>query len=66
MLFSILLAATMSVCFESEAKAVCCPSACHVYSTPRWPVADDVLRGCYRGLGCDDEGRTVRNTCGCK
>ena len=50
------------VCFSSDVKALCCPSACAVKNSPKWEQANEVLRGCMRGLGCSDgesRGATV-------
>ena len=56
------------VCFASDVKALCCPSACAVKASPKWMQADQVLRSCMRGLGCSDsesKGATVFNRCNC-
>ncbi len=42
------------MCFSSDVKQLCCPSACGTKNSPKWTQANDVLRGCMRGLGCGD------------
>lgn len=57
---------TLSTCFASDVKAYCCPSACAVKKSSHWYQANEVLRGCMRGLGCSSvEGATVYMKCGC-
>ena len=56
------------VCFASDVKAYCCPAACTVKKGPKWYQADEVLRGCMKGLGCsvgDTKGATVGMRCQC-
>ncbi len=57
------------VCFTSDVKALCCPSACAVKSSPKWPDADKVLQSCMKSIGCTDsesKGRSVTMVCNCK
>jgi hypothetical protein len=55
------------MCFSSDVQALCCPSACAAKASPRWPEANDVLRGCMRGLGCRTgvDSATVGMRCNC-
>ena len=53
-------------CFQSDVRTYCCPVACHVKRSSKWYQADEVLRGCMRGLGCEGKGQTVGMTCHCK
>ncbi len=56
------------VCFASEVAKLCCPSACAVKNSPKWERANDVLRGCMKGIGCSDgesKGATVGMKCNC-
>ncbi len=57
------------LCFASDVKAYCCPSACAVKSSPHWDKADATLQSCMKSLGCSDsaaKGKTVSFTCTCK
>lgn len=56
------------LCFASDVKALCCPSACTTKNSPKWERANDILRACMRGLGCSDaesRGATVFMRCEC-
>ena len=54
------------MCFTSDVQRLCCPSACAVKDSPKWTQANDVLRGCARGIGCKDvEAWTVGMKCEC-
>jgi len=57
------------VCFASDVKSLCCPSACTVKSSPKWPQADAVLKACMRGIGCsagESKAATVFMRCECR
>jgi hypothetical protein len=56
------------MCFNSDVKKLCCPSACAVKNSPKWDEADTVLRACMRGIGCSDsesKSATVFMQCTC-
>ncbi len=55
------------MCFASDVKALCCPSACAAKNSPKWSQADDILRSCMRGLGCKSgiDSATVGMRCDC-
>ncbi len=54
------------VCFNADVKALCCPGACAVKSSPKWSRANEVLRSCARGLGCKNvDAWTVFMRCDC-
>ena len=56
------------LCFASDVKALCCPSACAVKNSPKWETADRVLRSCMAGIGCGDsesKSATVFERCNC-
>ena len=56
------------LCFSSDIKQYCCPSACATKNSPKWTQADQVLRGCMKGIGCSDgesKGATVGMKCNC-
>jgi hypothetical protein len=55
------------MCYASDIKALCCPSACAVRRSSRWEHANDVLRACMRGIGCGSESKsaTVGMRCDC-
>ena len=56
----------LSACFASDVRAYCCPAACATKKSTHWYRANDVLRGCMRGIGCDGaESATVFMRCGC-
>jgi hypothetical protein len=65
-ILALLFSITTATCFRSDVQATCCPAACAARQRPKWYQADDVLRGCMRGLGCKDETATVGMMCGCK
>lgn len=59
----------LSACFASDVAKLCCPSACAVKNSPKWERANDVLRGCMKGIGCSDsesKGETVGMRCDCQ
>jgi len=56
------------MCFSSDVKQLCCPSACATKNSPKWPQANDVLRACMKGIGCGDgesKNATVGMKCNC-
>ena len=55
-------------CPPWDVRAYCCPAACAVKKSPRWPEADRVLRSCAQVLGCsveDARDMSVAMTCEC-
>jgi hypothetical protein len=38
------------MCFASDVRKLCCPSACATKNSPKWPKANEVLRACMRGV----------------
>jgi len=68
LLLPLLLASTASAsCYQSDVKALCCSAACAAYNSTKWYRANDVLRGCMRGLGCESSsGATVGTKCECR
>lgn len=58
----------LAMCFTSDVRALCCPSACAVMQSPRWYEADRTLTACARSLGCHNgsSNMNVRFTCQCK
>jgi hypothetical protein len=57
------------MCFASDVKALCCPGACVAKIGPKWTQANEILRGCMKGLGCADgesKSATVFMKCDCK
>lgn len=54
-------------CFQSDVRAMCCPSACAVLRSPRWYDADRTLTACARSLGCynNDRKLNTRMVCSC-
>jgi hypothetical protein len=56
-------------CASWDIKENCCPAGCAAKKGSQWSKADDILRGCMRGLGCGDsdvKGATVFMKCDCK
>ena len=54
------------VCFASDIKQLCCPSACDVKRSTKWQRANEVLRSCAKGIGCkDSDNWTVGMRCDC-
>ncbi len=53
------------MCFTSEVREVCCPSACAVRAKHMPSDGDRVLRACLEGLGCSDKSATVGMLCNC-
>lgn len=56
------------MCFASDVRALCCPSACAAKNTPgKWTQADEMLRSCARSIGCKSvESWTVGMRCECR
>jgi len=57
------------MCFASDVKKLCCPSACATKDSPKWPKANEVLQACMRGIGCSDgdsKSATVFMRCECR
>jgi hypothetical protein len=57
------------VCFSADVQRLCCPAACAAKAGKDWTRADDILRGCMRGIGCGESttsGATTFMRCGCK
>ena len=60
---------TLAACMASDVRDVCCPGACAAKNGPNWTRADDILRGCMRGLGCEESdvrGTSVFMACDCR
>lgn len=60
--------APVPLCFQSDVKTLCCPSACATKASPKWERANEVLRACMKGIGCSDsesKGATVGMKCNC-
>lgn len=56
------------MCFSSDVQGICCPAACAAKNGKQWSKADEILRGCMRGIGCNDStvhGATVGMRCNC-
>lgn len=56
------------LCFSSDVQAMCCPAACAAKKGKQWHNADEILRGCMRGMGCSEssvDGATVFLRCDC-
>jgi len=53
------------LCFTSDVRAICCPSACAAKRGSKWYKADEILRACVNSLGCNDRGATVEGRCSC-
>lgn len=59
----------MPVCFSSDVKQLCCPSACTTKDSTKCTKANDVLRACMKGIGCSDsesKNATVEMRCSCE
>lgn len=56
------------VCFASDVQRVCCPGACAARDGKEWPRANEILRGCMRGIGCKSgvDSATVFMKCKCQ
>jgi hypothetical protein len=53
-------------CASWDIKASCCPAGCAAKNGSNWSKADEILRGCMRGMGCaenDAKGATVFLKC---
>ena len=56
----------LPMCFSSDVQKLCCPSACATKDSSKWDKANEVLRGCARGIGCKDvDSWTVGMKCNC-
>jgi hypothetical protein len=58
----------LAACTSWDIKENCCPAGCAAKKGSNWPKADDILRGCMRGLGCSEDevkGATVFMKCDC-
>ncbi len=56
-------------CTSFDVKDACCAAGCAAKKGSNWSKADDILRGCMRGLGCsesDAKSATVFMKCDCK
>lgn len=54
------------MCFSSDVKSICCPSACAAKKSSKWPQADEILQGCMHVLGCSvGKSDTVSMHCDC-
>ncbi|MDB4935216.1 MAG: hypothetical protein JWP87_2188 [Labilithrix sp.] len=59
----------LASCASWDVKENCCPAGCAAKKGTQWSKADDILRGCMRGLGCgesDVKSATVFMKCDCK
>jgi len=55
-------------CTPWDVKNTCCLAGCAAKRGSNWPKADEILRGCMRGLGCSEsevKGATVFMKCDC-
>jgi hypothetical protein len=60
--------AALAACASWDVKDACCPAGCAAKNGTLWPKADDILRGCMRGLGCNEadvKSATVFMKCDC-
>lgn len=58
----------LAACASWDVRAACCPAGCAAKNGTMWPKADEILRGCMRGLGCNEgevKGATVFMKCDC-
>lgn len=58
----------LAACASWDVKEACCPAGCAAKNGRMWSKADEILRGCMRGLGCGDsevKGATVFMKCDC-
>lgn len=56
-------------CSSFDVKDVCCPAGCAAKKGPTWAKADEIFRGCMRGLGCgetDVKNASVFMKCDCE
>lgn len=56
------------MCFSSDVKQLCCPSACAAKDSSKWTQANDVLQACMKSIGCRDgesKNATVGMRCAC-
>lgn len=53
------------MCFASDAKAMCCPSACAVKAKRGPTEADKVFGACWASLECKELAPSVFIGCGC-
>ena len=57
-----------AACTRWDIKDTCCLAGCAAKRGSNWSKADEILRGCMRGLGCSDsevKGATVFMNCDC-
>jgi hypothetical protein len=57
-----------AACTPWDIKDTCCLAACAAKRGSNWPKADEILRGCMRGLGCSEsevKDATVFMNCDC-
>lgn len=55
-------------CAPWDVRETCCAAGCAAKNGPQWPKADEILRGCMRGLGCSESevrGASVFMRCDC-
>lgn len=58
----------LASCAPWDIRDNCCPAGCAAKKTNQWPKADNILRGCMRGLGCTEDqtkSATVFIKCDC-
>jgi hypothetical protein len=58
----------LAACSSFDVRDTCCPAGCAARNGPNWPRADDIFRGCMRGMGCsegDAKNATVFMKCEC-
>lgn len=58
----------LAACASWDIVENCCPAGCAAQKGSQWPRADDILRGCMRGLGCSEDdvkNATVFIKCDC-
>jgi hypothetical protein len=58
----------LAACSSWDVKDSCCPAGCAAKKGSNWSKADDIFRGCMRGLGCSEDdvkGATVFIRCDC-
>ena len=58
----------LAACASWDVEENCCPAGCAAKNGSQWAKADDILRGCMRGLGCNEDdiqGATVFMRCDC-
>jgi hypothetical protein len=58
----------LAACASWDVREACCPAGCAAKNGTMWSKADDILRGCMRGLGCSEsevKGASVFMKCDC-